>query len=205
MTEQEIAQLDLEHQKMIFEVVKWIIISIAAIISFWIIDVGKLRLERKRSSNENKLNLLNAYLKATEVPNPDLWLRKLRLIKALSDKNVTDMKSWAIQEEQYIIKVSALVVLYKETMKVASVLANRDQYLSDEWKKSRNRFYELYHGELVFYKESEDVEDAMVAFKDKLEAIDPGKEDDWNEMDQELLNLVITLSAESEKLKSGKT
>ncbi len=201
MNEKEIAELALENRKLFFEIIKWTILSLGVVISFWIIDVGKLQLEEKRASNENKKNLLNAYLEATETPDPDLWLRKLRLIKALSDKNVTDMKSWATQEEKYIKEVSALVVLYQETMKVASVLSNRDQFQADEWKKSRNRFYELYHGDLVFFGESKKVEDAMVKFKKSFEAITKSKQKNWDGLDQELLMLVITLSEETEKLK----
>lgn len=202
MTEKEIAEIALEYGKLIFAAIKWAIIAVGVVISFWIIDVGKLKLEKQKAVNLNKQNLLNTYLQATETPNPDLWLRKLRLIKALSDNDMTDMKSWAEKEEKYIKEVSALVVLYQETVKVASVLSNRDQYLSDEWKKARNRFYELYHGDLVFYNETDTVETAMVQFKKQLESIRPDEDKSWDIMDQELLSLVVVLSQESEKLKT---
>lgn len=202
MTEKEIAEIALENKKLIFAVIKWVIIAIGVVISFWVIDVGKLKLEREKARNLNKQNLLNTYLQATETPNPDLWLRKLRLIKALSDNDMADMKLWAQKEEKYIKEVSALVVLYQETVKVVSILSNRDQYLSDEWKSARNRFYELYHGDLVFYKESDNVQTAMVQFKHQLEAINPNEDNSWDEMDQQLLSLVIVLSEESEKLKT---
>ena len=202
MTEKENAEIALENKKLIFAVIKWAIIAIGVVISFWVIDVGKLKLETEKARNLNKQNLLNTYLQATETPNPDLWLRKLRLIKELSDNDMADMKLWAQKEEKYIKEVSALVVLYQETVKVVSTLSNRNQYLSDEWKSARNRFYELYHGDLVFYKESDNVQTAMVQFKNRLEVINPDEDKSWDEMDQQLLSLVIVLSEESEKLKT---
>lgn len=60
---------------------KWVVAAIGAVASFLVIDWGKLKLEKNKAKSQKEQSLLNSYLEATETSNPDLWLRKLRLIK----------------------------------------------------------------------------------------------------------------------------
>ena len=91
-----------------------------AVISFVVVDVGKLWLEQFRAAAEDRRELLNSYLKATEAPDPEVWKRKLKLILSFSaDK---DTQSWARRELDYIEEFAELETLYRETLKVASQL-----------------------------------------------------------------------------------
>src|SRR5262245_36218721 len=106
-----------------FEIAKWIIVALGAVVSFYVIDVGKLRLEEFRSRAENQRSLLTAYLNATEAVQPDVWKRKLRVLQTFSDD--ARIREWAGQELEYIQNFAALDALYVETMRVAAQLVSR--------------------------------------------------------------------------------
>jgi len=147
----EFQKLKTEKFKSIIEISKWIVISIGAIISFLIIDVGNLKIEEFKADSIHEENLLNSYLESTKTTNPDLWTRKLRLIREFSTD--TAIINWAGKEEEYIKNKAALLVLYKETIRIGSILANRNLYQTAEWMNASKRYYQLYWAELPFYGE----------------------------------------------------
>ena len=196
--------MDIESIKSFLDIgiLKWIIALIGAIGSFYIIDWGKLKLEKQKAINQKEQSLLNAYLDATETSNPDLWLRKLRLIKTFSKD--TTIIEWALDEEKEIEEKSALIQLYKETMQVTSVLANKNTYNTKDWVEASKRYYQLYWAELPYYGESKSVEKAMVKFKQKLDDIEKSSGiEKWEAMNIELIVLSTTLKEEREKLKNA--
>ncbi|MEM6720242.1 MAG: hypothetical protein AAF611_13035 [Bacteroidota bacterium] len=183
----------------LIDLLKWVVAAIGAIVSFYVIDVGKLKLEKQKAKTQKEQALLDSYLKATETPNPDLWLRKLRLIKKFStDAHILD---WATKEEIFIKEQSALIELYKETVKVTSVLANKNAYNSPDWIEASKRYYQLYWADLPFYGESQPVISAMIAFKKKFDKIKNDSTDvEWQQMNVALIELSETLKEETKKL-----
>ena len=88
--------------------------------SFYVIDYGKLTLEQYRVRADGQRQLLEAYLKATESPEPDVWKRKLHILENFADDD--HMRQWAQAELKYIQEFAGLDALYRETLKVASQL-----------------------------------------------------------------------------------
>ncbi len=196
----EYEKLKVERSKAKYELMKWLLLAIGAIISFYVIDIGKLNIERFTAEAANQEKLLNSYLVATESPNPDLWQRKLSLIKHFSKDSAILL--WADREVKYINEKAALLALYKETLNVTSILANRQLYGTEEWQNASKRYYQLYWAELPFYGESPSVSSAMIAFKKQLDQIQTNKEvEKWEKMDFALIELSSTLREESENLK----
>jgi|SRR5688572_28742640 len=195
----ELEKLKIEKLQTRNELIKWALIALGAIISFYIIDVGKLRIEKFTAESTNEENLLNSYLTATDSPQPDLWKRKLNLLKYFSKD--TAILTWAEKEEIYINEKAALLALYKETVNVASVLSNRQLYGTEDWQTASKRFYQLYWADLPFYGESQAVVKRMVAFKTELDNIQ-NKDDikNWQNMDNELIHLATALRDESDAL-----
>jgi len=193
-------KLKVERLKARSEIIKWFLIAAGAVISFYVIDVGKLKIEKFTAESGNQERLLNSYLSATESPDPDLWKRKLGLIKQFSKD--TAILHWADREEKYINEVSALLALYKETIKVASILANKQISGTTEWSNASSRFYQLYWAELPYYGESQPVISKMIAFKRELDEIQHNndRQNDWESMDGALYELSKTLKEESKKL-----
>lgn len=111
----EIEKLRLEQARYRADLLKWVVIAIGAVISFAVIDYGKLRIEQFRATAENQRELLNAYLKSTESPEPDIWRRKLRLIVNSTGDPQTTL--WAQAELKYINNFAALDTLYRETLR----------------------------------------------------------------------------------------
>ena len=191
----ELEKLKVEKIQTRNELIKWALIALGAIISFYIIDLGKLRVEKFTAESTSQENFLNSYLTATESPDPDLWKRKLSLLKYFSKD--TAILSWAEKEEIYIKERAALSALLKETVNVASILANRQLYGTEDWQKASKRYYQLYWADLPFYGESREVESAMVSFNLKLNDIQSKEEiDKWRQMDLAVIDLSKILRAE---------
>ena len=181
------------------ELIKWALIAVGAIISFWIIDIGKLKLEKLNAESIRQQKLLDSYLTATEASNPDLWKRKLKLIKNFAKDSI--IAEWTTKELVFIKEKAALLSFYKETINVASVIANKETFRTPEWHTATKRFYQLYWAELPFYGESDTVIVRMKSFKAQLDAIGDGTDSyQWRLMDNEVILLSKIMKLESARL-----
>src|SRR5262249_46524709 len=144
----EFLKFQLERSRYRIDILKWIIIALGAIISFWVIDRGKLKLEQFRVTADSQRQLLEAYLKTTEAPEPDVWKRKLHILENLADDE--RMQRWVHIELQYIESFAALDALYRETLKVASQLIDPERLNDPERTKARARFNQLYWADLPY-------------------------------------------------------
>jgi hypothetical protein len=141
----------LEMWKYVADLVKWVIAGIAAVISFYVIDVGKLKLETFKSHADNRRLLLQAYLNATDSVQPDIWKRKLRVLQTYSDDD--RIKEWAKREQSFIEMYAEQDALYREALKVASQLAYRSA-TKGQREVARSRFEQLYWADLPYARES---------------------------------------------------
>lgn len=197
----EYQKLKNERFKSYVELSKWIIISVGAVISFLVIDIGNLKVAEFKADTAHEENLLESYLESAKTANPDLWTRKLRLIREFSNDSV--IINWAVKEEEYIKNKAALLSLYKETVSVSSILANENLYETEEWKKASKRYYQLYWAELPFYGETKPVIIKMIKFKNKLDSLKINeKPDKWREMNNALHALSTALKKESQLLEA---
>ena len=171
------------------DLVKWIIVACGAIISFYVLDLGRLQLEQFRVGAENERQLLSAYLTATESAQPDIWKRKLRILKSMS--NDQRMKDWAQDELKYIETFAALDALYRETLKIASQLVEHGNLNDPERIKARIRFNQLYWADLPHAGESQPVIAAMIAFREALMIAEkqPNNSPAWNVLNLKLIEL----------------
>ena len=80
-------KLKLERSKQRTEVLKWIVIAIGAVVSFFVIDFGRLQLEKFQATAKNERELLAAYLTATKSVQPEVWKRKLQILKTSPKSN----------------------------------------------------------------------------------------------------------------------
>ena len=128
--ELEILKVGVERARQRTDLLKWIVVAIGAIISFYVIDYGKLTLEQYRVRADGQRQLLKAYLKATESPEPDVWKRKLHILENFADDD--HMRQWAQAELKYIQEFAGLDALYRETLKVASQLVEPLRLASPE-------------------------------------------------------------------------
>jgi hypothetical protein len=186
----ELEKLRLEQARYRTDVLKWIVVAVGAVISFAVIDYGKLRLEKFRLVAENQRELLNSYLTATESPEPDVWKRKLHVLQNFADDK--RIKDWAQTELKYIENFAALDALYRETLKVASQLVEPGQLADPKRVQARARFNQLYWGDLPYAGESGEVVDAMIKFRDALIAAErPGtdKTEEWDNVSLALIGL----------------
>lgn len=187
--ELEAEKVNLEKVRYLTDILKWIVVAIGTVISFAIIDYGKLQLEQFRVAAENQRELLSAYLKATESPEPEVWKRKLNLIiNSPSDKSA---KEWARRELVYIDNFAALDTLYRETLKVASQLVDPKQLYEPNRIQTRARYDQLYWADLPYAGESKKVELAMIAFREKLMKAEnsPNEKDKWEALNIPLIKL----------------
>jgi len=194
----EVERLRLEKARYRADVLKWVIVAVGAVISFAVIDYGKLQLERFRATSENQRELLKAYLKATESPEPEVWKRKLKLIVNSTDDEKTT--AWAGAELEYINNFAALDALYRETLKVASQLVEPNRMTAPDRVQARARFNQLYWADLPYAGESEQVIRAMIGFRKQLIiAEDAGSEVDgrkhWEQLNRKLIELSSALRA----------
>jgi hypothetical protein len=185
----ELRKLQLEQARHRTEVLKWIVLAIGAVVSFVVIDYGKLRLEQFRVTAENQRQLLEAYLKATESPQPDVWKRKLHILENFSDDD--RMRAWAQTELAYIQNFAGLDALYRETLKVASQLVEPGQLSDPERAKARARYNQLYWADLPYARESQEVITAMIAFREALLTAEasPRNAQAWERLNRRLIEL----------------
>lgn len=196
----EIEKLRLEQARYRADLLKWIVIAVGAVISFAVIDYGKLRLEQFRATAENQRELLNAYLKSTESPEPDIWRRKLHLIVNSAGDPKTTL--WAEAELKYINDFAALDTLYRETLKVSSQLVEPSRINEPDRVQARARYNQLYWADLPYAGESKEVITAMIAFRDQLLiAEERGSRSEglkeWKELNNRLIQLSKALRESS--------
>jgi hypothetical protein len=196
---------DLERQKLALErsryrmdVARWVVIAIGAVVSFAVIDYGKLRLERAQAAADSQRQLLEAYLKATESPEPEVWKRKLGVLLQFADDE--RLQAWARKERDYIDTFAAQDALYRETLKVASQLIEPARLGDPERAKARARFDQLYWADLPYVRESSEVSDAMVKFRKGLVAAEaaPADAEAWSQLAVLLIRLSTTLAREAD-------
>jgi len=193
----EAEKLRLEKFRLQADLLKWAIVAIGAVVSFVVIDYGKLRLEQFRVTAENERQLLGAYLQATDSPAPDVWKRKLNLI--LNSANDKRTVAWAGRELEYIEKFAALDTLYRETLKIASQLVDPGRLKEPDRVQARARFNQLYWADLPFAGESSGVKFAMIEFRDQLlkaedAADNSSKQKEWGTLNEKLIALSQALS-----------
>lgn len=195
----ELERLRLEQTRHRTDVVKWIVIAIGAVVSFAVVDYGKLQLERFRAISQNQRELLNSYLKATESPEPDVWTRKLNLIVNSTDDAQTN--EWATRELDYINNFAALDALYRETLKVASQLVEPGRVNEPDRIKARARFNQLYWADLPFAGESQVVIESMIGFRDQLIKAEntPNDAKQWETLNRKLIVLSQSLKNSTPK------
>jgi hypothetical protein len=196
----EIEKLRLEQARYRSDLLKWVVVAIGAVISFAVIDYGKLRLEQFRATAENQRELLNAYLKSTESPEPDIWRRKLRLIVHSTGDPRTNL--WAQAELEYIDNFAELDTLYRETLKVASQLVEPSFINEPDRVRARARYNQLYWADLPYAGESEEVIKAMIAFRNQLiiaetKGVDSEGHKEWEELNRRLIQLSKALRESS--------
>jgi hypothetical protein len=188
-TDLELLKFQLERTRFRTDVLKWIVIAIGAVVSFAVIDYGKLRLERSRALADAQRQLLQAYLTATESPQPDVWKRKLHVLETFADDE--RMGTWVQAELLYIENFAALDALYRETVRVASKLVDVSRLNDSARIAARARYEELYWADLPFAKESKEVEAAMVQFRRQLSTAEeaPNDKQAWSSLNILLINL----------------
>ena len=179
----------LEQSRYRTELLKWVVVAIGAVLSFLVIDYGRLSLEKYKVSAEVKRELLKAYLDATDTPQPEVWKRKLQVLQNFSDDAA--IQKWAEAEFAYIDSFAAIDALYRETLKMASQLVEPDRLADPDRIKARVRYNQLYWADLPYAGESEAVITAMVAFRKQLLATEgaPSNKNEWDTLNVRLIDL----------------
>ncbi|MNO98105.1 hypothetical protein D3C76_898400 [compost metagenome] len=198
-TELEAEKFILEKARYRTDLLKGVLIATGAVISFAVIDHGKLKLEQFRVASENQRELLSAYLRATESPDPEVWKRKLNLI--INSPSDESAKKWARRELVHINNFAELDSLYRETLKVASQLVDPKQLNERNRISARARYEQLYWADLPYANESEKVELAMIAFRGELIEAEsnPSAIDKWETLNNYLIELSIALRESTPK------
>ena len=186
-------KLNLERARYRAEIIKWVAVAIGATVSFAVIDYGKLRLEKVRLDSDNQLRLIEAYSKATEAAEPEIWKRKLDVLQLFATDD--RVRTWVKSQVTYIDEFAALDALYRETLKTASQLVDPALMNDSERTKARRRFEQLYWADLPFAGESDEVVDRMVSFRKMLLAAEKESKipQSWESLNQGLINLSETL------------
>ncbi|CDT96217.1 hypothetical protein VDIAB_290006 [Vibrio diabolicus] len=190
----ELRKLSLEKTRLRVELMKWMFIAFGAVASFWIIDIGKLKLEQYRAQSQNERELLISYLGAMESERPEVWRRKIQFLMQYS--NDSRIKSFSHNQIEYINKYAELGALYRETLKVASMLSVRDSLTQSERGKKIQKFEQLYWAELPLAGESESVSKAMIKFRKQLYSTynDSKSESEyWKHLNVSLLELATAI------------
>ena len=182
-------KLKIERLKIRADVGKWLILAAGAVASFFLLDLGRLNLDRFRADAENERALLSSYLAATSEVTPEIWKRKLRLLSSLTQDE--EMRKWAKKEMIFIEQFAALDTLYRETLVVASQLTDPATLNTSERAAARTRFEQLYWADLPFAGESQPVAEAMISFRNRLNIAEIT--DSWASMQQELIKLAQEL------------
>lgn len=188
-TSMEQRKFQLEQSRFRYDVLKWAIAVLGGVASFYVIDLGKLKLEQFRVRAENQRALLQSYLGATESVQPDVWKRKLNVLQTFSDD--PNIQIWAGRELENLQNYAALDALYRETLKVASQLVS-SRTLNDPARQTvRARYEQLYWADLPFAKESTEVDSAMAGFRKTLIEAErnPSNPEAWRDLETDLLSL----------------
>ena len=195
----EILKLKLERARYRSEIIKWIAVAIGAAVSFAVIDYGKLRLEQMRLASDNQLKFIEAYTKATETAEPEIWKRKLDVLQLFATDD--HVRAWAKNQLDYIDEFAALDALYRETLKTASQLVDSAMANDSERKKARRRFEQLYWADLPFAGESTEVASGMIAFRKGLLAAETTSTEveAWASLNSLLIDLADTLKQATRK------
>ena len=195
----EILKLNLERARYRAEIVKWIVVAMGAAISFAVIDYGKLRLEQVRLASDNQLRFIEAYSKATEAAEPEIWKRKLDVLQLFATDD--RVRAWAKNQLEYIDEFAALDALYRETLKTASQLVDPATLQDPERMKLRRRFEQLYWADLPYAGESPTVSSSMIAFRSGLQAAEKNFEsaEQWEGLNSLLISLSDTLKEATRK------
>lgn len=192
----ELEKISLEKTKHRAELAKWFFIALGAVVSFWVVDFGKLKLEQYRAQSQNERDLLMSYLGAMESEKPEIWRRKIQFLMQYS--NDSRIQSFSHYQIEYINKYAELDALYRETLKVASKLSIKEGFTLVDRSQEIQRFEQLYWAELPLAGESESVSKAMIDFRKDLYA-SPGEGGDnmkyWNQLNLSLLELATAIRA----------
>lgn len=182
-------QYRLEVARFRAELGKWAILAVGAVVSFYLLDLGKLNLEQARFRAETKRQLLDAYFRASESPQPEVWKRKLYILENIADDEST--KKWAHRELEFVREFAELNTLYRETLNTACQLTDRRRLKEPARIRARARYEQLYWADLPFAKESQEVESAMVEFRSRLIEAENSPDDAvrWDELNSHLLRL----------------
>lgn len=186
-------KLHLEELRFRSELIKWTIVAVGAVASFYLVDLGKLRLEEFKARRDNQRTMLEAYLKATEAAQPEVWKRKLRVLETFSDDS--NIQQWAKGELKYIDDFAAKEALYRETLRVASQLVATggvaDAKSAAERHLARGRFEQLYWADLPFVGEDQAVIAGMIGFRRALMAAEarPDGREEWDAVNVALIEL----------------
>lgn len=192
----ELLKFRLERTRHYTDLAKWVVAAIAVVVSFFVIDLGNLRVEQFRATAENQRQLLEAYLTASDSPEPEVWKRKLLvLIQVADDERI---RGWAQQELDHIKNYAALEAFYRETPKVASLLVDPSRVNEPDRIQARVRFEQLYWVDLPSVDENSKVEVAMTQFRDALDKAEksPDNKDLWSGLPGLLYSLARTLRDE---------
>lgn len=195
----EILKLKLERDRHYAEIIKWIVVAMGAAVSFAVIDYGKLRLERARLASDSQLKLIEAYSKATEAVEPEIWKRKLDVLQLFAADE--PVRAWARNQLDYIDEFAALDALYRETLRTASQLVDPSAVNDPERLKARRRFEQLFWADLPFAGESTEVVRSMVAFRGGLVAAEktPADAEAWTGLNSLLIKLSETFKLATRK------
>lgn len=198
----DLRKLRLEEYRFYAELAKWIAVAIGAIVTFLVIDRGKLDVEKFRSHSEDRRALLQSYLAATEAVQPDVWRRKLSVLRTLPEDE--HIRQWAAEQLKELDEFGERKALFRETVRIASQLVDRSTLADSSRKAARSRYEQLYWADLPFVREETEVEGAMVQFRQALLQAEaaPQNQDLWNALSLKMLNLarvldVATHSAET--------
>jgi hypothetical protein len=187
-------KLALERRKLDLELYKWIIVAIGAVISFAVVDFGKLQVERFRETSKHERELLSSYLTAIESPKPEIWKRKLHFINSFSKD--AKILAWVEDELAFFGNLGSKESLYEEALETAKKLSRPGARDEKQW----TRFEELYWSELPFVGESSAMVNAMVRFRKVLISAHAAPENDdkneWSQVKQALIQLTQTVKNE---------
>ncbi|MBZ5507224.1 MAG: hypothetical protein LAO78_17330 [Acidobacteriia bacterium] len=195
----ELRKLRLDERRYLADIVKWVIVAIGTVVSFYVIDVGKLNLEKFKASAENQRLLLKEYLTATETVQPEVWKRKLHVLANYSDD--PHIRSWSEVQLKYIQDYAEKDALYRETLKVSSQLVHWTSNKDPQRELARTRFEQLYWADLPFAKEDAPVIAGMIEFRRVLLLAEakPNDPNRWASLDIALIQLAKALKESQPK------
>ena len=185
-------------RKDLVDLIKWVIVGVCAIVSFVVIDVGRLNIENAKFEAERRQKLLESYLASTETSDPLVWRRKLQIVSRLGDY---DMCAFAVAQLQFIDEHEARNSLYREAVALAGQLIDTQIYGQPEWYQRKSRLNQLYYGELPLARLNNEVRAAMENYFEKLKAAEDHhpSTDGWKDAGMALAELSKTVAKDMPK------